>query len=202
MKIYSTRLCLSSISIEDAEDIYNEIVFSRIELQPWLPWVTDSFSLEDEKRFIQESNQKMFENESFTFSIRERTTNQLIGTIGTHPIEWGNQSTAIGYWTSSRFTKKGYATESTLLLLEFLICELKLHRVSATAAKKNIPSNRVIEKLGFRVEGELLQAYKVGNSWQDLVSYAILDWEYKGKRKELRETFLVGEAPKIKFEDF
>jgi RimJ/RimL family protein N-acetyltransferase len=144
----------------------------------------------------------MFENESYTFSIRERENNQLIGTIGTHPIEWANLSAAIGYWTSSRVTKMGFATESTLLLLEFLLCELKLHRVSATASTKNFPSNRVLEKLEFRFEGEFLQAYKVGNVWQDLVSYAMLDWEYKARRKDLRDKYLGGEAPKIKFEDF
>jgi RimJ/RimL family protein N-acetyltransferase len=69
---------------------------------------------------------------------------------------------------------KGYAREAVGLLVDYLFATFPVERVGATTDPANVPSRRLLERLGFRREGVLRRASFRDGAWRDLVLYGIL----------------------------
>ncbi|MFQ3597935.1 MAG: GNAT family protein [Chloroherpetonaceae bacterium] len=199
MQILGERVLLRPLNLPDSERLVSLINASANDLREFMPWMQGKITHKQEDEFLLRAVQEMNLNQALHFGIALKPHKELIGVIGTHPIDWLNESASIGYWIATEFSRKGYTTEAVVLILEGLFMELKLHRVAVSAATDNIASNRVIEKIGFRFEGVQKLAGKVAPSrWKDLNTFALLDDEYKSKRKSLFEKFLNGNYPKVK----
>ena len=77
---------------------------------------------------------------------------------------------------------QGFATEAMRAMLEFGFQTLRLHRISDFADPANHASMRVMEKLGMRREGHLVQNYYTKKRWRDAVVYAILAEEWRAQQ--------------------
>ncbi len=60
----------------------------------------------------------------------------------------------LGYWLGRAWWGNGYATEAAQALVWFAGDALGLRRLTAGHAADNLPSGRVLSKLGFRCTGE------------------------------------------------
>lgn len=200
MKVEGYRLYIRPLDTPDAASLADAVNVSLSELIPTMPWVNGTVTLKDEKQFIDAAGQKMIATESLTCGMFLSKTDELIGTIGTHAIDWMNQRTSIGYWIATPYAGNGYTPEASVLMLEYLFTEYKLHRVGIQTALANARSKRVIEKLGFTFEGEWREAELVHGSWKTLASFSMLAQEYRGRKEELYRALLGGHRPKIKFE--
>ncbi|MGQ9804836.1 MAG: GNAT family N-acetyltransferase [Chlorobiales bacterium] len=199
MEILGERISLRPLDTTDSERLVSLINASINELREFMPWLQGKITHKQQDEFLLRAVQEMNLNQAFHFGILLKSRKELIGVIGTHPIDWLNESASIGYWIATEFSRKGYATEAIVLILEGLFMELKLHRVAVSAATDNLASNRVIEKIGFRFEGVQKLAGKVAPTrWKDLNTFAMLDDEYKHIRKSLFEKFLNVNYPKVK----
>lgn len=199
MEILGERISLRPLDTTDSERLVSLINASINELREFMPWLKEKTTHKQQDEFLLRAVQEMNLNQAFHFGILLKSHKELIGVIGTHPIDWLNESASIGYWIASEFSRKGYTAEAVVLILEGLFMELKLHRVAVSAATDNVASNRVIEKIGFRFEGVQKLAGKVAPTrWKDLNMFAMLDDEYKHIRKSLFEKFLNGNYPKVK----
>lgn len=201
MTIIGEKIILRPLKLDDSEKLVLLINASANELREFMPWMNGAISHREEDDFLLRAMQEMNLNQAIHFAVMLKDITQIVGVIGTHPIDWLNESASVGYWIATAFTKNGYATEATLLIVEALFAELKMHRVAVSAAIDNAASNRVIEKIGFRFEGIMKSAGKVASaSWKDLNSFALLKEEYFAIRKSLFEKHLGGRYPKIKLE--
>jgi RimJ/RimL family protein N-acetyltransferase len=74
---------------------------------------------------------------------------------------------------------RGYASEAASLLIDHLFESRPLHRLECGTTPGNIASQRVAEKLGFRLEGVARGLMFVGGAYVDGLSYALLrpEWE-------------------------
>jgi len=72
----------------------------------------------------------------------------------------------------------GYAVEAARALLEYAFETLGLHRVWGDCDPRNPGSARVMEKLGMRREGHLVQNVFIKGEWCDSVMFAILASEW------------------------
>ncbi len=77
---------------------------------------------------------------------------------------------------------QGFATEAMRAILQFGFATLKLHRISDFADPANHASMRVMEKLGMRREGHMVQNYYTKKRWRDSVVYAILAEEWRAQQ--------------------
>jgi ribosomal-protein-alanine N-acetyltransferase len=110
----------------------------------------------------------------------------LIGHMVFHPW-FAPQTYEIGWVFSRRYHGHGYATEAAYALLEHGFEGLQLHRVIATCQPENVPSYRVMEKLGMRCEGHFQKCiYRGENRWWDEYFYAMLEEEWFGGKVERR----------------
>ncbi len=81
-----------------------------------------------------------------------------------HPEEWG----------------RGYATEAAKYLINWGFTALNIHRIVAYCHVDNLPSVRVMEKLGMHRDGRLRETRWLHGVWWDELVYSILDREWKG----------------------
>ena len=101
----------------------------------------------------------------------------LIGDLGLNLHENLRQA-ELGFTLAPAYQGKGYATEAVRGLLHHLFTERNLHRVSAEADARNLPSVQLLERVGFRQEGLRPQNSWFKDEWTDDVLFGLLrsDW--------------------------
>lgn len=93
---------------------------------------------------------------------------QFAGQLTLGNIQYGTVSNAwIGYWVHSKFQGCGVATAAVALGVDLGMRVVGLHRIEATVMPDNVASRRVLEKTGFRVEGQLRRNLHINGEWRD-----------------------------------
>jgi RimJ/RimL family protein N-acetyltransferase len=108
-----------------------------------------------------------------------RETGELVGDLSLLWASEVHKQGELGFIVHPRHQGRGYATEAARPLLRFAFETLGLHRVVGTLEARNSASARVLEKLGMRREGHLVENEWVKGEWQSELVYAILDREWR-----------------------
>ena len=145
------RLKLRPLSREDAKQFYE--IYADCDVTQYLDWNgADSAEVaETVIGFFQEQYRK---RESMRWGIELQENRALIGTLTLGGFR-RNAIADIGYDLAKRFWGKGYATEAVQAALDFCWQDLGLHRVQAYVQPGNLPSVKLLLKLGFEQEGLL-----------------------------------------------
>jgi len=83
----------------------------------------------------------------------------------------------IGYMMSPSERGKGYCTEATQLMVDYLFLSMDVSRVQAVISTRNKASERVLEKAGFTREGTIRR--HIRGARRDAYLYSILREEWK-----------------------
>ena len=153
MPIETPRLVLRGVRAGDGEVLYKSKLASRTELQRWMPWAKEIGSEEDTEIVIRENEAKFLTREDLMIVGFSKETGEHIISTGLHRIDWTLRIFEIGFWVSTPYTKKGYASESTNALIRYAFEALSASKVIICHSGGNDASRRVIEKLGFEKEG-------------------------------------------------
>ncbi len=94
------------------------------------------------------------------------------------------QNGSIGYWIDEEMAGAGLIPEAVVVVLQFAFETLRLHRIEVAIIPRNMPSRRVVEKLGLRNEGVALGYLEINGEWEDHVRYAMTaeEWDGAGSR--------------------
>ena len=171
---YALRLLEES----DAEELFAAVDANREHLEPWMPWVPDDRSAADVLPFIRLTRKQLADNDGFQTAIVD-PDGRIVGMVGFHGIDWANRKTSIGYWLARDHEGRGTMTHAVRALVDFAFGTWNLNRVTIAAAVENARSRAIPERLGFREEGVLREAERIGDRVVDHVVYAMLaaDWE-------------------------
>ena len=60
----------------------------------------------------------------------------------------------LGYWLGWKYWGRGYATEASISLLNYVKENTSFKKFRANVYKENIASSKVLQKLGFKKTGE------------------------------------------------
>jgi [ribosomal protein S5]-alanine N-acetyltransferase len=80
----------------------------------------------------------------------------------------------LGYWIDRRVAGQGMASLAVALVCDHAFGAVGLHRVQADIRPENLPSQRLVERLGFRQEGLLRRYLDIDGDWRDHLAYALL----------------------------
>lgn len=101
---------------------------------------------------------KHFDDRGYTYFATEiKGTGELIGFIGLAFQDYDSKftpATDIGWRLKKSSWGKGYATEGAKKCLEFVFLESKLESVISTLTRKNVKSEKIMQKLGMHKLGE------------------------------------------------
>ena len=171
-----SKLSLSLLSLSEAEEIFNVVEENRTYLRRTLPWLDEVNSLSEKISYISHCISDYEANKGIMYSII--LDGEIIGTIGLNWIDHENKSCGVGYWVSEECTRKGIATRCCSRLMEHCFNDLNLHRFVLEATVENIPSCRVAEKLGLRLEGVTKDREWLYDRYVDANLYAITKPEW------------------------
>lgn len=171
--ISSPRLILRAFRPTDNEDLYSYLSNEQIyQFEPGEP-----INLEQARKMVGE-----LANSPDFWAIELRETVRVIGQIyfkqtdPTHLQTW-----ELGYILSPQYQRQGYMTEAVGALVRKRFSDGDIHRIVAHCNPQNIPSWKLLEKVGFRREGLFLQnIYFRKNAqgeplWMDTFVYALLN---------------------------
>ncbi|MFC3712601.1 GNAT family N-acetyltransferase [Sphingoaurantiacus capsulatus] len=108
---------------------------------------------------------------------------RVIGRIAINRDGPGERQAELGYGFFADSFGQGLGPEAVGRVLTHLFGDMGLHRVIAITGMENNRSRRLLEKLGFRLEGEMIEAWfhQAEQRFVDEVSYAILAREWRDR---------------------
>ena len=148
---------LQLITEADAPDIFRAIDTQRDYLGRWLPFVAQTSREEQTAEVVRGMVAEQILNPVFT--IRDRA--DFAGLIGFKSTDLTTRTTEIGYWLSEAYQGQGVMTRAVEALCREAFGRRGIDRVEIRCALRNLPSNRIPQRLGFRldrveVRGEML----------------------------------------------
>jgi RimJ/RimL family protein N-acetyltransferase len=109
----------------------------------------------------------------FQYAVELMSRRVLIGDVGVNLHENLMQA-EIGFSFAPEFQGQGYATEAVRCVVEYLFAQRGLHRVSAECDARNTNSARLLERVGFRREGDRPANTWIKGEWTDDLLYGLL----------------------------
>jgi len=85
----------------------------------------------------------------------------------------------IGYGLVPSERGKGYCTEAVKIMVDYLFLSKNIVRIYALTNVRNVASQKVLEKAGFKKEGVIRKSLFVRGEWRDRCIYGILREEWK-----------------------
>jgi [ribosomal protein S5]-alanine N-acetyltransferase len=99
---------------------------------------------------------------------------QFVGQVTVNNVVRGVlRSAQIGYWIDQEHAGRGITTIAVALVTDHCFGPVGLHRVEIDIRPENVPSRRVVAKLGFREEGYLARYLDIDGAWRDHIAYAL-----------------------------
>ena len=85
----------------------------------------------------------------------------------------------IGYVLTSEERGKGYCSEAVKIMVDYLFLSKEMVRIQAVTDVRNVASQKVLEKVGFKKEGTIRKSAFFRGKWRDWFLYSILREEWK-----------------------
>lgn len=157
-KVETERLILQRLRYEDAEEIFYSYA-SKPEATRFMSWPTHK-SIDDTRTFLKFAIQSWELGLDYSYSIRLKHTNQLIGSFGAI-----NEAGKIqfGYIFTPTHWGMGYATEACSKMMDILKREKQLYRIGTFVDHDNIASMKVLLKSGLKEEARLKDWFRFVN---------------------------------------
>jgi ribosomal-protein-alanine N-acetyltransferase len=178
-EIRSERLILRVLGAEDAQAVLEFHQRCWPFAAPWSPLVNAQFfTVEGQRaRLEAERSARLIDNGVRFYLFRQaEPAGPIIGDLHFSSIVRGAfQSCFIGYKMDGGAANQGYMTEALRCGAAFAFKELRLHRLEANIMPRNMPSRRVVAKLGFVEEGLSHKYLKINGVWEDHLHYVLLN---------------------------
>jgi RimJ/RimL family protein N-acetyltransferase len=131
--------------------------------------------IEEESRMDTEKRYEKFGSDKVWFLITKKD-GSVVGHFGM--VVMGS-CWEIGYVLIPNERGKGYCTEAVQLGVDYLFMSKDIVRIQAKTHLRNVASQKVLEKSGFKKEGISRKEHFVRGEWRDRYLYSILREEWK-----------------------
>jgi ribosomal-protein-alanine N-acetyltransferase len=178
-EIYSERLILRSLGPEEAPAVleYHRRCWPFV--APWSPLVdAQFFTVEGQRARLESERSARLVGSGVRFYLfpQAQPAGPIIGDLHFSSIVRGAfQSCFVGYKVDGGAANQGYMTEALRRGAAYTFKDLHLHRLEANIMPRNLPSRRVVAKLGFVEEGLSRKYLKINGVWEDHLHYALLN---------------------------
>jgi ribosomal-protein-serine acetyltransferase len=167
----TARLQLEAAEPRHLDSMRAAVESSLPELRQWMAWAIED-SPETTRHFLEQAAQAWEAGTAFSFAITSQGA--VIGAVGIAPYDPLSASGELGYWLASDHSGRGLTTEAAAAVVTFGFEDLGLHRLQLHAGIKNVGSQRVAEKLGFRKMGIVRDACRGEAGFYDGYIYDLL----------------------------
>lgn len=164
------RLLISTPRLPHAGAMRDFVARNQAHLAPWSPPAPEGVDRVDHWEGVAAGAQAAFEaGTQFRFWIRPREAEGIvIGSVGYSQVARGPFCNAIlGYQIDASFEGRGLMREALLATNDYLFESQRLHRIAANYRPENTRSGRLLQGLGFRIEGFARDYLFIDGAWRD-----------------------------------
>ena len=151
--------------------------FDEQNMKHLFPWRSTSGEIKkDHKTQLTQWEQEFKEGKSIRFLLflKDHPESEIIGFCNFSQIFRGSfQACYLGYHIDKRFEGKGLMSEAVAKAIEYMFEQQKLHRIMANYMPSNERSARLLQKLGFVVEGRAKKYLLINGQWEDHILTSI-----------------------------
>lgn len=146
------RLILRPLELSDAEAMFE--MDNNPEVHKYL-WQTPTQTIDETIKVIEYVNRQYAENNIGRFATIVKETGEFIGWTGIKFVndheENGNTNFYdYGYRLNEKFWNKGYATEASVMWLDYGFNKMNIDKMNAYTHAQNGASNHVLQKVGMK----------------------------------------------------
>ncbi|WP_440119050.1 GNAT family N-acetyltransferase [Paenibacillus sp. QZ-Y1] len=149
------RLAIRAPEWGDGAVVNEAIRESAEQLRLWLPFAENIPSLEESEAHARKARLQFMERTDLILHLRDRHTDEFIGSSGLHRIDWNARCFEIGYWIRTSRTGEGLMTEAVKGIEQFAMTYLEANRLEIRCDARNVRSAKVAERAGYTLEGIL-----------------------------------------------
>ncbi len=178
-RVVTPRLVVRCLAPADTDLVAAAMDEGVDHLRPFMPWShREPIPREERVAWLRHCRGMFDLGQDFLYGIFSADESRVLGGTGLHTRR-GPYAREIGYWIAAGALRRGYATETAAALTQVAILVDGVHRVEIRCEPANVPSARIPEKLGFRLEGTAREdtPQPDGRTWRDTRVYALLAGE-------------------------
>jgi RimJ/RimL family protein N-acetyltransferase len=176
--IETERLTLRPFTADDLDALH--AIHSKPELTTYLYWEPRS---RDEVREVLSGRAGRSFDEVFqkglALAVVVRDGNTLIGDVSLNVLSREHEQGEIGFALDPDHQGRGYGREASVAMLALGFDDLQLHRIIGRCDPRNVPSWRLLERLGMRREAYFRENEIFKGEWGDEYVYALLASEWR-----------------------
>jgi RimJ/RimL family protein N-acetyltransferase len=176
----TARLQLRPFSPGDLEELY--AFHSLPEVARFLYW--EPRDLEQAREALDAKlRQTVLEDEGqgLALAVVLREVGVVVGEVSLQWLSRRHRQGEIGFVFHPGYQGRGLATEAAKVVLRLGFEGLGLHRVIGRCDALNVPSARLMERLGMRREAHFVHNEIFKGSWGDELVYAMLEDEWRAR---------------------
>jgi ribosomal-protein-alanine N-acetyltransferase len=169
------RLVLREMVPADAEDLLVFTGDAYVQRYNAVPMTDVSQALDE----IEQHKALYLRQDGVAWGITLKDEDRVIGRAGFHAWSLSNRA-MLGYDLAREFWGRGLASEAIRAIIRFGYEEMKLNRIEAETIEDNHESRRMLERLGFTLEG-IRREYSLEDDgeYHGSAMYGLLYSEYR-----------------------
>lgn len=177
MRYETERLVLRSLSRRDAPALLDYLTRNRDFLSEWEPVRDEAYyTLPSAQEFIRAEHADHRRHSAMKLHLSKKGEKRIIGYVGLSNIVRGAfLSCFAGCRLDTDEINRGYMTEAMREVIRIAFDGMGLHRIEANIIPRNVRSRRVVEKLGFTLEGMSRKYLRINGVWEDHLHYVVLN---------------------------
>ena len=146
----TNNFIIDSLKPTDANLLNQFIVENSERLKYYFPVTLEmNSSLEKTKQYIVTKTKEIEEKTNFTFAIRDKNNQQIVGLIIIKKIDWDTKQGEFAYCIGSELEGKGLTSFAVKEMTKFAFDNLDLKTIQIIAHKTNLGSVKVAINNGF-----------------------------------------------------
>ena len=171
----SPRLRLRQIQVADIADLF--AIFSDPQTMRY--WSHAPFAdMAEAEAYLRNIDAGRINGTHLQWGIALHEDDRVIGTTTLFSLNLRHHRAEIGYALASAHWRRGIGGEALTTALRHAFDALDCQRIEADVDPRNTASCRLLEKLGFRLEGRLRERWHVEGEIQDSAIYGLLAREF------------------------
>ena len=129
------------------------------EAYEWMDWIKREF---DQKR-------------SIVWCIADRESDKMLGYGLVFKFNYSHHWAMVGYALHKDFFRQGVMSDCLPLIIDYAFKEMKLHRLEANIDKRNIASESLLKKFGFKQEAHFIENYYFDGQYLDSIHFGLVN---------------------------
>ena len=180
LSIVTPRLEIRDFLPEDRSAVHEYASDPLVTRYLWWGPFRETDTLQFLERAVREA--QVCPRENFELAVVDRERSLVIGGCELLARRSIYREYEIGYFFRPDSWGRGIATETVRALLDFGFHSVSAHRIYALVDPENTPSQRLLARIGFRLEGHFQRDALIRGEWRDSLAYALLadEWPSAG----------------------